>query len=88
MVNQDQIVELIYYLRECGSLPREELEGWLLGRRKERYTPQMRRVMAVLAGERAAAREFATMAQDEERCRNWADQWLAGQAPHLRRTGD
>jgi hypothetical protein len=85
MVNQDQIVELRDYLREHGSLPREELAGWLLGRRKERYTPQMRRVMAVLAGERAAAREFAIMERDEEGCLSWAIQWLARQALHLRR---
>jgi hypothetical protein len=85
MVNQDQIVELRDYLREHGSLPREELVGWLLGRGKQRYTPQMRRVMAVLAGERAAAREFAIMEQDEERCRSWAGQWLARQALHVRR---
>jgi hypothetical protein len=73
MVNQDQIVELRDYLREHGSLPREEPAGWLLGRRKQRYTPQMRRVMAVLAGERAPAREFAIVEQDEERCRSWAN---------------
>jgi hypothetical protein len=79
------MVEFRDYLREHGSLPREELAGWLLRRRKERYTPQMRREMAVLAGGRAAAREFAIMEQDEERCRSWANQWLAQQALHLRR---
>jgi hypothetical protein len=85
MVSQDQIVELRDYLREHGSLPREELAGWLPGRRKERYTPQMRSGMAALAGERAAASEFAIMGQDEERCRSRANQWLGQQALHLKR---
>jgi hypothetical protein len=72
-------------------MPREELAGWLLGRRKERDIPQMRRVMAVPAGETAATRDFAVMGQDEERCQSRANQWLAPrarqarQAPHLKR---
>jgi hypothetical protein len=78
MVNQDQIAELIHYLREHESLPREEIAGWLLGKRKQRHTPQKRRVMAILASDRTTAREFAIMERDETRCRRWANQWLAG----------
>jgi hypothetical protein len=36
MVNEDEMVELRDEVREEGSLPREEVGGRLLGRRKER----------------------------------------------------
>ena len=85
MVNQDQIVELRDYLREHGSMPREDLAAWLLGRRRERFTRQLHAVLTVLAGGKAAAKEFAMMDQEDQRCRSWANKWLAMQSLHLKR---
>jgi hypothetical protein len=85
MVNLDQVMDLRNHLRDHGWMHREDLAAWLLQRRRERFTPQMKAVLARLLGETVAERECAMLDQDDQRFRSWAKGGCPSKGLNLKR---
>jgi hypothetical protein len=66
-------------------MERADLVGWLLMRKKERFTPILQEALGVMLTPEIAAEEEATIAQDSSRARDWARGWLRAHGMDPRR---